>query len=117
MASRLRTCPPSCFNYDPKLDRVILTPEATGNVLVESVAANLGFRLLHADDDYVFDGRRGNSLLKVVEGVATVEQVDWLVSQVQEGERIVLAATNVMDGVRQLLRRACKRIACERYPG
>ena len=99
---------PSCFDYDPELDRVILTPEATGETLVTSVAANLGFRLLHADDDYVFDGRRGNSLLKVVEGVATVEQVDWLVPQVQESETIVLAATSVMDGVRQHLRRACK---------
>ncbi|MHC6177242.1 site-specific DNA-methyltransferase [Glutamicibacter sp. X7] len=99
---------PSCFDYDPELGRVIVTPEATGDVLVESVAANLGFYLLHPDDDYVFDGRRGNSLLKVVEGVATVEQVDWLVSQVQEGETIVLAATSVMDGVRQHLRRACK---------
>ncbi|WP_390885185.1 site-specific DNA-methyltransferase [Corynebacterium parakroppenstedtii] len=99
---------PSCFDYDPELDRVILTPEATGDVLVESVAANLGFHLLHADDDYVFDGRRGNSLLKVVEGVATVEHVNWLVSQVQESETIVLAATTVMDGVREHLRRACK---------
>lgn len=98
----------SCFDYDPELDRVILTPEATGDVLVESVAANLGFHLLHADDDYVFDGRRGNSLLKVVEGVATVEHVNWLVSQVQESETIVLAATTVMDGVREHLRRACK---------
>lgn len=99
---------PSCFDYDPELDRVILTPEATGDVLVESVAANLGFYLLHLDDEYIFDGRRGNTLLKVIEGVATVEQVDWLVSQVQDGETIVLAATSVMDGVRQYLRRACK---------
>jgi len=99
---------PACFDYDPVLNRVILTPEATGDVLVESVVANLGFHLLHPDDDYVFDGRRGNSLLKVVEGVATMEQVDWLVSHVQEDETIVLAATTVMDGVRQHLRRACK---------
>lgn len=99
---------PACFDYNPELDRVILTPEATGDVLVESVAANLGFHLLHADDDYVFDGQRGNSLLKVIEGVATIEQIDWLVSQVTDGETIVLAATSVMDGVRQHLRRACK---------
>lgn len=99
---------PACFDYDPELDRVILTPKATGDVLVTSVAANLGFDLLHADDDYVFDGRRGNSLLKVIEGVATVEQVDWLVSQIQEGETIVLAATSVMDGAREHLRKACK---------
>jgi putative DNA (cytosine-5-)-methyltransferase len=99
---------PACFDYDPGLGRVMLTPTATGQVLIESVAANLGFALLHPDDDYVFDARRGNALLKVVEGVATVEIVDWLVSQVKPGETIVLAATAVMDGVRQHLRKAMK---------
>ena len=86
----------------------MLTAAATGETLIESVAANLGFTLLHPDDDYVFDARRGNALLKVVEGVATTEIVDWLASQVQPGETIVLAATTAMDGVRQHLRRAVK---------
>ncbi|MDT3767773.1 site-specific DNA-methyltransferase [Gleimia hominis] len=99
---------PACFDYDPALDRVMLTEAATGETLIESVAANLGFTLLHPDDDYVFDARRGNALLKVVEGVATVEIVDWLAPQIQPGETIVLAATTVMDGVRQHLRRAVK---------
>lgn len=99
---------PSCFDYGPALGRVMLTPEATGDALVESVAANLGFELLHPDDDYVFDGRRGNTLLKVVEGAATTGLVDWLVSKVEPGETIVLAATSVMDDVRELLRRSCK---------
>lgn len=99
---------PSCFDYDPALDRVMLTPDATGEVLVASVAANLGFSLLHPDDDVVFDGRRGNSLLKVIEGVATTEEVDRLVEQIQPGETIVIAATVVLDGVREHLRRACK---------
>ena len=99
---------PACFDYDPALDRVMLTAAATGETLIESVAANLGFTLLHADDDYVFDARRGNALLKVVEGVATVEIVDWLASHIQPGETIVLAATTVMDGVRQHLRKLVK---------
>lgn len=99
---------PACFDYDPALDRVMLTAAATGETLIESVAANLGFTLLHPDDDYVFDARRGNALLKVVEGAATVEIVDWLASQVQPGETIVLAATTVMDGVRQHLRKLVK---------
>lgn len=99
---------PACFDYDPALDRVMLTAAATGETLIESVAANLGFTLLHPDDDYVFDARRGNALLKVVEGVATVEIVDWLSSQIQPGETIVLAATTVMDGVRQHLRKTVK---------
>ncbi|CAL8898204.1 hypothetical protein KVA01_14810 [Kocuria varians] len=99
---------PACFDYDPDLDRVMLTAEATGETLVESVAANLGFRLLHPDDDYVFDAQRGNALLKVIDGVATVEIVDSLVSHVTPGETIVLAATSVMDGVREHLRRSCR---------
>lgn len=99
---------PACFDYAPELDRVMLTAAATGQTLIESVAANLGFTLLHPDDDYVFDARRGNALLKTVEGVATVEIVDWLASQVQPGETIVLAATTVMDGVRQHLRKLVK---------
>lgn len=99
---------PACFDYTPELDRVMLTAAATGQTLIESVAANLGFTLLHPDDDYVFDARRGNALLKVVEGVATTEIVDWLASQIQPGETIVLAATTVMDGVRQHLRKLVK---------
>lgn len=99
---------PACFDYDPALDRVMLTAAATGETLIESVAANLGFTLLHPDDDYVFDARRGNALLKVVEGVATPQIVDWLASQIQPSETIVLAATIVMDGVRQHLRKAVK---------
>ena len=99
---------PACFDYDPALDRVMLTAAATGETLIESVAANLGFTLLHPDDDYIFDASRGNALLKVVEGVATTEIVDWLASQVQPGETIVLAATTVMDGVRQHLRKLVK---------
>lgn len=99
---------PACFDYDPALDRVMLTADATGETLVESVAANLGFRLLHPDDDFIFDAQRGNALLKVLDGVATVEVVDSLVSHVAPGETIVLAATSVMDGVRGYLRRSCK---------
>lgn len=99
---------PVCFHYDPELDRVMLTPEATGETLIESVAANLGFTLLHPDDDYIFDARRGNTLLNVFEGVATIEVVDFLVSHIQPGETIVLAATAVMDGVRQHLRKTVR---------
>ena len=99
---------PACFDYAPELDRVMLTAAATGQTLIESVTANLGFTLLHPDDDYIFDARRGNALLKVVEGAATTEIVDWLASQIQPGETIVLAATTVMDGVRQHLRKLVK---------
>lgn len=99
---------PACFDYDPALDRVMLTVAATGETLTNSVAANLGFTLLHPDDDYIFDAQRGKALLKVVDGLATTDLVDSLVAELQPGETLVLAATSVMDGVRQYLRRACK---------
>lgn len=97
-----------CFDYDPKYDHVLLTPDATGETLVRSIAANLGFKILTKENAAVFDARRGNSLLKVIDGVATEEIVDWLVSQRESNETIVLAATSVVDGVRQHLRCNCK---------
>lgn len=99
---------PACFDYDPRLDHVLLTTEAKGEMLVRSVAANLGFSLIGEKDMSAFDGRRGNSLLKVIDGVATIEIADWLVSQIEPEETIVLAATSVMDGVRQYLRSSCR---------
>lgn len=97
---------PACFDYDSELDRVLLTEAATGNVLIESVAANLGFELLHGDDDFVFNARRGKAVLKVYEGLATSSLVDWLVAQLDDEETLVLAATAVMDGARQHLRKS-----------
>ncbi|MGQ4574948.1 site-specific DNA-methyltransferase [Dermabacteraceae bacterium P7006] len=99
---------PQCFDYSESLGHVILTDAATGEALVESVVANLGFELLHPEDDYVFDGRKGRTLLKVHEGVADTNLVDDLVAHLGEGELLVLAATGVEDGVRQYLRRARK---------
>lgn len=40
--------------------------------------------------------------------MATIEVADSLVAHVQPGETIVLAATTVMDGVRQHLRKSVK---------
>jgi len=34
--------------------------------------------------------------------------VDWLVSRLEDGETLVLAALSVMDGVREWLRRNCR---------
>ncbi len=99
---------PACFDYDSKLGCAMLTENAKGDTLVRSVAANLGFSLVNKNENSVFDARRGKSLLKVIEGVVTVEIVDWLVSQVREGETIVIAAVSVLDGVRQYLRKVCK---------
>lgn len=95
---------PSCFDYSPVLDRVVLTDAAEGDVLRKSVAANLGFKLLEHRCNSVFDARRGNSMLKVVDGVATVEVAEWLLAQLKPNETLVLAALSIMDGVREYLR-------------
>lgn len=97
---------PACFDYDPELDRVVLTPEATGDTLVRSVAANLGFEMIPETEGSAFDARRGKALLRVYEGLADPELVDDLVAQLGEGETLVLAATGVLDGTREHLRRA-----------
>ena len=99
---------PACFDYSEELDRVILTPAATGETLIRSVAANLSFNLIDKSKASIFDARRGKTLLKVIEGVATTELVDSLISFLDEGETIVIAAMSVLDGVREHLRRECK---------
>lgn len=99
---------PQCFDYDIKWNQVMLTENAKGDILIQSIAANLGFSLFDQGVTTIFDGRKGKTLLKIVEGVTTVEIVDWLLSQIKEGEIIVIATMSVMDGVRQHLRQACK---------
>ena len=99
---------PECFDYDPKYDSVMMTKAAKGDVLIRSVAANLGFKLLDKEAGNMFDGEKGRSLLKVIDGVATTEIVDWLVSRIRPDKTIVLATIGVVDGVREHLRKSCK---------
>lgn len=99
---------PACFDYSPELGVVLLTEAAKGETLVKSVVANLEFNYIKDTPGTVFDGRRGKNLLKVIDGVATREIIDWLVSQLESGETLIVAATGVMDGVREYLRRNCK---------
>lgn len=101
---------PACFDYDEELGRAVLTEAATGETLVRAVAANLGFSLLEYGDwgrydGYYFEGYRGDTLLKVWEGIADSELVDWLVSRLSDGQNMVLATTQALDGVREHLRR------------
>lgn len=97
---------PACFDYDAELDRVILTPEASNEILVRSIAANLDFEIL--PDDNVFDGIRGRSILKVHEGIADDDLVDRLLAQIDDNQLLVLAVTSVMDGTREHLRHSRK---------
>jgi len=99
---------PACFDYDPKYDSVMLTSEAKGDILIRSVVANLGYKVINKTNNPIFDGEKGRSLLKVIDGVATIDTVDWLISYLEQDKTLVIAATSVMDGVREHLRRACK---------
>lgn len=104
---------PACFNYDPELDRTVLTDAATGDTLVRSVAANLGFRLLEYGDwsrydGTYFEGYRGDTMLKVWDGVITNDDVDWLASRLREGQTMVIATTGAVDGAREHLRHVSK---------
>lgn len=104
---------PTCFDVDEELGQVTLTEAATGDVLVESVAANLGFHLLHPDDDTVFEGRRGRTLLKVYEGVVDADSAAAWLSELEDGESLLIAALGIADGVNKELRRfgkGCKAI-------
>lgn len=97
---------PECFDYDASLDRVLLTENANGETLVKSLAANLGFRLL--DDASYFDAVRGDTFLKVIDGVVDEEQIDLLLQRLKDTETVVIAGTMVMDGAREYLRKAKK---------
>lgn len=97
---------PECFDYDEELDRVILTNDAKGDLFIKSVAANLGFSIL--EDSSVFDAKKGRVYLKVLNGIATPETVEWLASQTGDEESFLLAAIGVMDGVREMLRKIKK---------
>lgn len=93
---------PPCYDYDPDMGYTYLTPEATGETLVASVAANLGFYL--TSDDPHFDGRRNNEHLAVVEGVLTEQKVGDLMAHLPDGHSILFAATTLDEGIREVIR-------------
>ncbi len=93
---------PSCFDYDLDINLVTLTEDATGQTLVSSVAANLGFYL--TPEDRHFDGVLGRQHLAVVEGVLDDGKVDDLMAHLPQGHTLLIAATIVTDGVRDHVR-------------
>lgn len=92
---------PACFSYDSDLEAVTLTEAATGETLKNAVAAHLGFTL--TPEDPFFDGVLGAQRLVVLETFATAEDVDELVSHLDEGETLVLCATGLDTGIRKHL--------------
>ena len=93
---------PTCFDYVPEIGLTTLTEHATGETLVNSVAANLGFHL--TPDDLVFDGRRGKQRLAVIEGTLTRAKVDELNTHRADGESVLFAALMLEEGVRDYVR-------------
>lgn len=91
----------TCFDYLPELSLTVLTDAATGNVLNKSVAANLGFPLT---DEPIFVGKRNREYLAVVEGVLTPDKVDDFMAQLPQGHNVVLAATELAEGVAEHVR-------------
>lgn len=102
---------PPCFDYDPELDLITLTEAASGQTLVNSVAANLNFRL--TPEHRYFHGVRGLMRLVVIEGRLDKAKVGDLVAHLKEDEGLTIAATEIEDGVRQYLRslgRGCRAV-------
>ena len=102
---------PTCFDYDPEYDLVTLTDAATGQTLIESVAANLNFRL--TPEHRYFHGVRGAMRLAVVEGRLDRDKVDDLVAHLDGEDGLTIAATEIDDGIRQYLRslgRGCRTL-------
>lgn len=95
---------PTCFDIDETTGRVILTDDAKGQTLTVSVAAQLRFSLT-LDHPY-FDGLRGRTRLKVYEGILSKEMSEYWLNQLEEGENLLIAATGIMEGVREAVRKA-----------
>lgn len=106
---------PTCFDYDTDLGLVMLKEDATGDVLIKSVAANLGFRL--TPDHRHFHGVRSSMRLVVVEGRLDEAKAADLIAQLPDGEGLTIAATEIEDGVQKYLARTGKGCLAVHVPG
>lgn len=106
---------PACFDYDEEYDTVTLTEAATGDVLVDSVCANMNYRRTPGHPN--FDGVRGRMRLAVLEGTLTAELADELISKLDDGDLLTIAATGVTDGVSAHLRTAKRGCVVTHIPG
>ena len=102
---------PECFDYDETLGLTLLTDAATGETLINSVAANLNFH--RTPDDPVFHGVRGRMRLVVVEGTLLTSRVDELLAELADGELLTIATTEPDEAIRSHLRqvkRGCRMV-------
>lgn len=99
---------PACFTYNEELGITQFTDQAWGDVLKNSVVVNLGYSLLDPEEDIWFEGRLGNTMLKVYEGILTTDIADGFLAYLEPQESLVIAATALEDGVREYIRKARK---------
>ncbi|MGP5082916.1 site-specific DNA-methyltransferase [Corynebacterium variabile] len=102
---------PACFDFDETLGLTLLTDAATGDNLINSVAANLNFHF--TPDDPVFHGVRGRMRLVVVEGTLLTSRVDELLAELADDELLTIATTEPDEAVRSYLRqvkRGCRLV-------
>lgn len=93
---------PTCFDYNEELDLVTLTEYATGQTLIDSVAAQLRFHL--TPNDRHFHGQVGIQHLVVIEGILDNEKVDDLMSHLPQGHCLVFASTIINEETRDHVR-------------
>lgn len=104
---RIAHLAPECFDSDPELGLVTLTPDALdGDYLERSVAAHLNFHLTPGHP--VFTGIRGRTRLIVIRSAATSDLMAEIVSHLGDGEKVIIAATAVDPDFSQALRKARK---------
>lgn len=99
---------PACFTYNEELGITQFTDQAWRDVLKNSVVVNLGYSLLDPEEDIWFEGRLGNTMLKVYEGILTTDIADGFLAYLEPQESLVIAATALEDGVREYIRKARK---------
>jgi adenine-specific DNA-methyltransferase len=92
---------PSMFEADED-GAVFLADWATNGALQEATAAQLGFEY---EEDPPFSGRKGRSRLAVLDSLASPDIAEFLVSALDEGERLVLHATAIDPETAEVLRR------------
>lgn len=104
---QVATLSPICFDYSPELDLATLTSAAfESDHLARSVAGHLGFYL--TPDHPVLTGVRGRMRLYVTTSAVTPDDVPELISHLEEGESLTVAATAVHPDAAQALRKARK---------
>lgn len=110
----MATLAPQVFDYKPELGLVTLTEAATGEVLIRSVAANLGFFL--TPEHAIFHGQKNSMRLYVLEGTLTVDRALDLASHLEPDEGLTIAATGRELDIRAKLRRLTRAVRVLHIP-